>query len=314
MTLIASVFRGLGDRSEWTEIDLPPRLPPRTQPGPKVTVVMPTFNRAHVIGGAIQCILTGEWSDLELVVQDDGDGRDGTPEAVAAAAAGDPRVRYFRNERRLGIPGNLNAAIANSRGDLIAMCHDHDIYKPTFLRRMVEVLERNPSALFVHCAIDCITQEGKYVQTLSADWPELTLGMDWLRFMLSTNSCPVCALTLVRRSAHQQHGLYDPRNDFVSDIELWMRLSSKGDVAYIRESLIQVREREANHYATANAQKLVAHTADIHRRYLPRVYTGIELALRSASLELRTARQLANLKASVIKHQFRRVLEAAARR
>jgi hypothetical protein len=170
---------------------------------------------------------------------------------------------------------------------------------------MVEALERNPSALFVHCAIDSITQEGKYLQTFSADWPELSPGIDWLRFMLSTTSCPVCALTLVRRSAHEEHGLYDPRCDFVSDVELWMRLSSQGDVAYIRDPLIQVRERETNHYATANARKIVGHIAEIHRRYLPRAYGGLGLALQTALLELRTVRQIANVKASVIKRQFR---------
>src|ERR1700682_3231675 len=87
-----------------------PRLEPRTSSGPKVTVVMPTFRRPHVIGKTVRCLLDGEWTDFELIVQDDGDGRDGTIEAVGDAARGDPRVRYIRNERKLGIPGNLNAA------------------------------------------------------------------------------------------------------------------------------------------------------------------------------------------------------------
>ena len=291
-----------------TRSNAAPRVEPRTSAGPKVSAVMPTFRRPHVIGETMRCLLDGEWSDFELIIQDDGDGRDGTPEAVQAAARGDSRVRYIRNERKLGIPGNLNAAIRSSRGGLIAMCHDHDVYKPSFLRRMVETLERHPSALFVHCAIHTITESGTYVRTITNDFPELTPGHDWAKVMLSTLACQVCALTLVRRSAHEAHGLYNPEFDFISDVELWMRLSLAGDVAYVREPLIQVRDREQDHYATNNAVKLVRRTAAIHRLYLPLAYRREDVTRRRIRLELEIARSLAHLKASRVRRQLRRIL------
>jgi glycosyltransferase involved in cell wall biosynthesis len=269
---------------------------------------MPTFRRAHVIGDTIRCLLDGEWTDFELIVQDDGDGSDGTFEAVTKAAAGDPRVLYNRNPERLGIPGNLNAAITASRGEFVAMCHDHDVYKSSFLRRMVETLERHPSALFVHCAVDIITESGKYVQSFTNDFGELTPGRDWLRVMLSTLACQVCALTVVRRSAHEVHGLYNPEFDFISDVELWMRLSLAGDVAYVREPLIQVRDREQDHYATNNAVKLVRRIAAIHRLYLPLAYRREEVTRRRIRLELEIARSLTSLKASRVRRQLRRIL------
>jgi len=261
-----------------------------------------------VIGETMRCLLDGEWTDFELIVQDDGDGRDGTPEAVHAAARADPRVRYIRNERKQGIPGNLNAAIRSSRGELIAMCHDHDVYKPAFLRRMVEALERHPKALFVHCAIDTITESGAYVRSFVNEFSELTPGRDWVKVMLNTLACQVCALTLVRRSAHEAHGLYNPEFDFISDVELWMRLSLAGDVAYVREPLIQVREREQDHYATNNAVKLVRRTAAIHRLYLSLAYRHDEVTRRRIKLELEVARSLANLKASGVRRKLRCIL------
>jgi glycosyltransferase involved in cell wall biosynthesis len=261
-----------------------------------------------VIGDTIRYLLDGEWTDFELIVQDDGDGSDGTFEAVTKAARGDPRVLYNRNPEKLGIPGNLNAAIKASRGEYVAMCHDHDVYKPSFLRRMVETLERHPSALFVHCAIDTITESGNYVQTFINDFSELTPGRDWLKVMLNTLTCQVCALTLVRRTAHETHGLYNPKFDFVSDVELWMRLSAAGDVAYVREPLIQVREREREHYATNNAVKLVRRTAAIHRLYLPLAYQREELARRRIKLELEVARSAARAEAWLVRRKLRRIL------
>jgi glycosyltransferase involved in cell wall biosynthesis len=269
---------------------------------------MPTFCRAHVIGDTIRGLLDGEWSDFELIVQDDGDGTDGTHEAVVAAARGDRRVVYNRNAHKLGIPGNLNAAIMATRGELIAMCHDHDVYKPSFLRKMVEALERYPSALFVHCAIDTITQSGQYVGSFINDFAELTPGHEWLKVMLSTLSCQVCALTVVRRSAHERYGLYNPRFDFVSDVELWMRLSARGDVAYVAAPLIQVREREAVHYATDNALKLIRLTAAIHREYLGFAYNSSEALIRRLGLEVTAAASATHLRASRARHHIRRVL------
>ena len=75
-----------GQTALTTRINTAPRLEPRTSIGPKVSAVMPTFRRPHVIGETMRCLLDGEWTDFELIVQDDGDGRDGAAEAVGRAA------------------------------------------------------------------------------------------------------------------------------------------------------------------------------------------------------------------------------------
>jgi glycosyltransferase involved in cell wall biosynthesis len=269
---------------------------------------MPTYRRAEHIGGAIRSLLTGEWSDFELVVQDDGDGSDGTREAVDAASEGDPRVRYVRNQRNLGLPGNLNAAVASSTGKLIAMCHDHDLYRPSFLRRMVETIRRHPSALFVHCAIREITQTGEVTRTHVGGWPELTNGHDWLRYMLSRLDCPVCALTVVRREAHEEFGMYDPAFGFVADIDLWMRLSCQGDVAYVGEPIIDVREREAGHpyQEVTNTIAVYKKVAAIHRKYIPLAFGGAERAARRIQLEWQIRRSILRIRAgSLARRAFR---------
>jgi glycosyltransferase involved in cell wall biosynthesis len=268
-----------------------PKLSPRTAEGPAVTIVMPTFRRAHAVGETLRSLLDGEWTDFELLVRDDGDGTDGTEQAVAAAADGDPRVRYHRNETNLRMPGNLNAGIMESRGEFIAVCHDHDLYKPSFIKTMVETLRRNRSALFVHCAIETISQSGESTESFVGDWPESMPGADWLKFMLQSLNCPVCALTVVRREAHERYGLYDPACGFISDVEMWMRLSSHGDVAYVREPLICVRAREDNHTETINGGKWISTAAKIHRRFLSTTYNSPEHALKRLMLEGRFLRQ-----------------------
>jgi glycosyltransferase involved in cell wall biosynthesis len=249
---------------------------PRTEGGPRVSIVMPTFRRSSQIGESIRSLLDGEYQDFELLVRDDGDGADGTQAAVAAAVAGDNRVRYHRNAVNLGIARNLNAGILESRGEFISVCHDHDLYRVGFLKAMVAALDRHPSALYVHCASDLVMQDGTTVTRSGIqDFSELTEGLEWLKFMLSTPHCPVCALTLVRRAAHEHCGLYNPAYGFITDVDMWMRLSAYGDVAYVREPHLLLREREEDHQSIRNWTEITQNLFRIHVRHIPRAYKGL---------------------------------------
>src|ERR1700686_2738386 len=125
-------------------------LGPGPGSGPTISVVMPTYRRPAQVGASIESLLRGSFGDFELLVRDDGPGDDGTEQAVAALASRDSRVSYKRNPQRLGMPGNLNAGILEARGRYIAVCHDHDLYAADFLKTMLDTLERNPGAMFVH--------------------------------------------------------------------------------------------------------------------------------------------------------------------
>ena len=284
---------------------IPQLLPRKSIAGPKVTVVMPTYRRASQIGESIRSLLNGTFTDFELLVRDDGNGTDGTAQAVTEAAGRDARVRYHRNREPLRMPGNLNAGIQESSGEMIAVCHDHDLYKPNFLAHLVKALELHQSALFAHCAIDVVRQDGSYVCSHVGEWSGLTPGCSWLKVMLNGLSCPVCALTLVRREAHEKCGLYDLAAGFIADVEMWMRLSGQGDVAYVAEPLIAVREREQDHFATKAWSSLLRATADIHRQYIPRAFPGSRRWLRRGLLEYRVGRQFLHGRARELMGEWR---------
>jgi len=275
----------------WTDKPSPPKLAPRGKPAdgrvfPRVSVVLPTYKRPHLIGRTIRSLLTQTFEDFELLVRDDGKGDDGTEESVRAASAGDPRVRYHRNPENLRMPGNLNSGIEASVGEFIAVCHDHDLYHPDFLAEYVRLLDKHPTALFAHAGIEMVDQEDKPLgEVMVSDWAELTKGREWAEFMLSSLTCPVCALTMVRREVHERFGLYDPLYGFIADVEMWLRLSLRGDVAYASRPLIRVRTREDGHDVTVNPWPILAITFAIHRRYLPEVCHGKELVTRRLRLE-----------------------------
>ena len=281
-------------------------MPPRENvTGPRVSIIMPTFRRSHQIGESLRSLLNGEYQDFELLVRDDGNGSDGTAEAVVAAAAGDSRVHYHRNPKNLGIARNLNEGIRVSQGEFISVCHDHDLCRPGFLKAMVGALDLHPSALYVHCASEIINQDGGQVAPNVSDFAELTSGVEWLKFMLSTPHCPVCALTLVRRSAHERYGLYNPSDGFVTDVDMWMRLSTYGDVAYVREPHLSLRQRERGHQALSNSAAITRTLARIHARYIPVAYSGLGRAKAWIRLQYWRNRLMLLGRAAALKRRFR---------
>lgn len=264
---------------------------------------MPTYRRATQLGQSVRSLMEGQFSDFELLVCDDGDGTDGTEQALLEACESDKRVVYHRNPRRLGMPGNLNEGIRKARGELVAVCHDHDLYAPDFIQAMVGALERHHSALFAHCGIEIIDQHGNHISKSVGNWPELSPGLQWLRFMLRRFDCPVCALTLVRRSAHQRYGLYDSNYGFISDVEMWMRLSANGDVAYINRPLVRVRTREQDHPANWQALRFTLDLARMQRRYVGRAYGKSFAAMRRIEIDLRLVRRFGLIAASAAKRR-----------
>jgi glycosyltransferase involved in cell wall biosynthesis len=251
---------------------------------------MPTYRRAHLIGESIAAIRRQTLDDFELLIRDDGAGDDGTEAAVRAAADGDSRIHYHRNVRNLKMPANLNDGIRASAGRYVAVCHDHDLPKPGYLSTLVQLLEKHPTALYAHCAIELVDQAGAPTGACHVgEWPEFLDGGSWGRLLLQSLSCSVCALTVAPRATYERFGLYDKTYGFVSDIEMWMRLAEVGDVAYAATPLVQVRTREDDHDIVGDPWPALAATFAIHRRYLERRFAGIDCLLRRASLEREVA-------------------------
>lgn len=105
---------------------------------PLVSVILPTHNRARVLGRAIASVLTQSWRNLELLVVDDG-STDGTDALVAAFD--DPRLRYLQLPQRGGAAHARNAGIDAARGNLIAFQDSDDEWLVWKLEQQLALLD-----------------------------------------------------------------------------------------------------------------------------------------------------------------------------
>jgi glycosyltransferase involved in cell wall biosynthesis len=187
---------------------------------PKISVIIPTFNRAALIGDAIQSVIAQTYLDWEAIVIDDG-SMDDTRSVVENFA--DPRIRYLYQENK-GLPGARNTGIRSARGEYIAFLDSDDLFMPHKLEIQLRMLEERPDLGLVaggHLEID------QKMQILREVRPWQSQSM----FELSNwvQGCPfIVNAVLVRREWLERVNLFDENMPYVEDWDLWLRISHVG--------------------------------------------------------------------------------------
>lgn len=125
---------------------------------PRVSVVIPVFNRERYIATAIESILAQRFANLELILIDDGSTDDSR---AVMASYSDPRVRLVTSERNRGIPATRNLGLALARGEYIAWLDSDDYAFPDRLHKQVAFLERNRDVALVGSWRRAIDADGR---------------------------------------------------------------------------------------------------------------------------------------------------------
>ena len=230
---------------------------------PLVSACLLTYRRANVLERTIGDILAQDFTDFELIINDDC-SPDHTAEIGRRAEARDPRVRYCRNERNLRYAGNQNAAVTRSRGKYVAFLHDGDRYRPDMLSRWVEALEKHPSAGLVFNNLETIEEQGNSVRTIRHPYPPLVCGRELYLEMLRRNDSPIFGIAMARKKALEEAGPFREEFPVLADVDMWFRILFRRDAAFVAEPLFRVYPREAGHINRSINWKI--REEDIHIR------------------------------------------------
>ena len=118
---------------------------------PKVSMVMPVYNGARYLDECVESVLRQSYTDLELVVVDDGSS-DESWDILERAAAQDDRVVLHRHDRNQGHHVASNRAMALARGAYIARMDQDDVALPDRVAATVDFLDRHPDVGLVNSA------------------------------------------------------------------------------------------------------------------------------------------------------------------
>ena len=198
---------------------------------PRVSVVIPTYNRARCLAEAVDSVLAQEEAEVELIVVDDG-STDGTAHMLAGYGEA---IRVLRQENR-GVSAARNAGIAAAQAELLAFLDSDDVWLPGKLRAQVDFFAARPEALI------CQTEELWVKNGRRVNPGRRHRKRGGMIFEASLELCLVSpSAVMIRRELFERVGRFDEGLPACEDYDLWLRVSRRFPVHLIEAALIVKR-------------------------------------------------------------------------
>jgi len=204
----------------------------KTKSNPTVSVIIPTYNRAHLIGGTIQSILNQTYRDFELIIVDDA-STDNTEEVVKGF--NDERLRYIRMKENSGAAGApINRGIKAARGEYIAFLGDDDEWLPQKLEKQIEKFKSVSSDVgLIYCGYTCVRVETG--ETLIEYMPNAR--GDVFQSAVEGSIRLGGHTPLIRKECFQKAGVFDTELRGSEDWDMWIRLAKYHKFDFVPEIL-----------------------------------------------------------------------------
>jgi glycosyltransferase involved in cell wall biosynthesis len=129
---------------------------------PSISVGVPVRNGAQFLAETLDSLLAQSYPDFELIISDNA-STDQTEAICREYAARDPRIRYYRSQRDLGLAQNYNFLFEMARGKYFRWAAADDVCKPHYLQRCLEALEHHPEVALAYTKVEFIDENGSGV-------------------------------------------------------------------------------------------------------------------------------------------------------
>ena len=241
---------------------------------PKVSVVIPTYNRPEFLERALASVMAQTFRDFEIIIVQNGRGRSSQKIAEKFLERG-ITVRYFYLPAANAVRAR-NLGIQQAEGDFVAFLDDDDEWMPEKLAKQMAFFEANPGAGIVatHARV---MKEGAAVQDPRAVFGEEKINV----FHLIEKGCVIYSLScaMIRKACFAKTGLMNPKYKIANDYEFYFRMANRYPVCMVREPLVIYHRH--HHNAIRNVKETAAENIRVLRevkKTCRETWTGREIS------------------------------------
>jgi len=202
---------------------------------PTVSVIIPTYNRAHLIGRSIQSVLNQTYQDFELIIVDDG-STDNTEEVIKKFQEHDKRTKYIKHNKNKGGSAARNTGIKNAKGKYIAFLDSDDEWLIGKLKRQMKFIKNSSSEVGVFYTGFI------YKNVLNRDtWKKyIPSKRGWIFEDILTENCVGTTSTvLIKSRCFEKAGLFNENLPSCQDWEMWIRIAKEYQFDFIEDPLVR---------------------------------------------------------------------------
>ncbi len=207
---------------------------------PKVSIIIPTYNREQFIGQAILSVLEQSFTDFEIIVVDDG-STDNTKNVIETFD--DPRVQYYYQENK-GRSVARNYALLLAKGKYITFLDSDDLYLSNKLELQVNYLDLHSDISMIYTSANCIDENGNFLQHKYEASTSGWIYKDIAFFIPVTITLPT---VMVRREVFDSAGYFDEKMHRFEDTDMWRRISKFYRIMAIPIYTCNLRTHKDNH-------------------------------------------------------------------
>lgn len=203
---------------------------------PLVSVIIPTYNRSYILIDTLHSILDQDYKNIEIIIIDDGSTDDTANRIIEIKAE---QIRYHNVGKLADIAKLRNIGISFASGDVIAFCDDDDLWASNKLSSQLPYLFHYDMICSNATQID---HSGAIMDTTMIDEKIESRPLDTIT-LLHSNLVITSSVIIIKTSLHN---LFVERKSTYSaeDYELWIKLSLRIKIYYLKDSLVFFRKHE----------------------------------------------------------------------
>ncbi len=249
---------------------------------PKVTVVVPTFNRPIMLRNAIQSILNQSYQNFEIIVVNDA----GEDVRNIVQSFNDERIKYISQPQHRGSAATRNIALKNASGTYICYLDDDDFFLPHHLETLVNFLDNNSHYKFVYSdalRVHQVRIQNNYVNVKQ----DIPYSRDFDRVeLLFGNYIPILCI-MHYRDILDEIGVFDETLTTHVDWDLWIRISRKYPFYHLKNITCAFTWRvDGSSLSSSMREDFFRTMKIIHAKNKPLFLEEIERAISEGNLEL----------------------------
>ncbi|CAG1012662.1 partial Chondroitin synthase, partial [Anaerolineales bacterium] len=207
---------------------------------PSVSIIIPTYNRANLIGETLHSVFAQTYQDFEIIVVDDG-STDNTAEVLRPLAE-TGRIKYIRQDNQ-GASAARNRGIREADGIYIAFLDSDDLFEPTKLELQVNYYRKHPELGLVHSGFTKFNFANNDLGYRDTSWFS---GNVYPKILGYWTTLMAMDTVIVARNVFDSVGLFDSNLVHGEDLDMWRRIARKYPFGFVNRSLARIRVHEGN--------------------------------------------------------------------
>jgi O-antigen biosynthesis protein len=217
---------------------------------PLVTVIIPTYNRADLVKGAIESVLAQSYSQWELLVVDDA-STDETSTILQGMS--DERIRYIRHSQNRGGSAARNTGLAQAKGAYIAFLDSDDEWLPTKLEKQVAHFEHLPLNVGLVYTGALVVRDGG----VQEEQRPVHRGSLFRQLLLDNVIVGSGSAVMIRSTVLENVPAFDEALPARQDLDFWVRVAQHYIIDFVDEVLLVIYASKQSDRITTNATKVL---------------------------------------------------------